>query len=175
MDMEKMRAVAGLLRCSIEETESRFVRLRFPGGGEIILEESRGRLEIHGSFPRSDGNYRAPRGEKHNISVSAEKSAEQIAHDIQRRLLPGYRKAYELAVKEMKEHEEQQSRQEVLAKHLADILGVEIPKHDPLEFYAYDPARINGRTSGDDVKLEITCKPDLAERICRVIANRPEK
>lgn len=175
---ETFRDIAKILGAPIEEDkysegrESKFVKMVLPWGGILLVEESRGRIEVLGSFPRSDGDYWGPHGVKYSISVSAEKSAEQIARDIERRLLPVYRVAYEVAVKRMNEYDEQAGRQRVLAKRLADVLGIQVSSHDPTQFHAYEPVHVEGRVNSEDVTLKITCSPELAERICGMIAGK---
>ncbi len=169
MNPEMLTYLALRLSCSIEQSESRFVKMLFPWGGTLLFEESRGRMIISGSFPRSDGNYWAPHGESHSISISATKSPEQSAHDITVRLLPNYRAAYELAVVRMNEYDAARARQEVLAKRLADLAGGKVSSQDPLRFFRYDP-HVEGRINSEDVTLKMTCSIELAERILREVA-----
>ena len=72
---------------AVHESES----LHFVSGSY----ETKGRIRISGNFPRTEkGEYIDPydyREKRHEITVSIDKSPEQIAGDIERRFLPRYR------------------------------------------------------------------------------------
>lgn len=60
-----------------------------PEGRGFFIREERGRLEIHGVWPKG----RWPK-ERHGITIASDKPAEKIAAEIQRRFLPGYYAEY---------------------------------------------------------------------------------
>jgi hypothetical protein len=177
---EKVQAIAVILGCEAVKPGESFVdRLVFDWGGCLYIEEScECRILIHTSFPSGNRNFWGPSPNPHKISVSASKSAEQIAKDIESRLLPEYKAAYLDAVRQMNEYNLKEIAKGVLAKYLADIIGAEVSRNDPVKFYisrTFNPWGLQGHVLGEDVELKITCSPEMAERICREIVKSEYK
>lgn len=79
------------------------------------------RLEIRGWFRGGLREFKRYNEPRHEISVTVKKTAEQVARDITRRLLPGYREALTLARERKRLHEAatadlRQGEEEILAR-----------------------------------------------------------
>ncbi|AIG78445.1 Hypothetical protein AJAP_28030 [Amycolatopsis japonica] len=94
-------------------------------GGEVVhvaggaTYQNPGRLVIRGTLDHKHSRYNEPR---HEITVSAEKTAAKVAGDITRRLLPGYREGLELSIKRKADHEEWEAGRDNLVKTLLGSL-----------------------------------------------------
>lgn len=111
---DKMKEVLGLLGFEVDwESEESSWRPAVSGkkadGTGLSFEEEGGRIWITGENP--DGKYVKVYDTDHKevenvkISVKSEKSSQQIAADIKRRLLPDYLRRFELAKKKIAEEE----------------------------------------------------------------------
>jgi hypothetical protein len=168
---EIAQAIATILGCGVsaDNTIGGSTYLTFDWGGKLWFTEAPGRIHISTTFPYSDGFFWGPSPNPHKISVAASKSAQQIARDIERRLLPEYKTAYLDAVRLMNEHNEAKMKREALAKKLTGILGIEVSKRDPMQFFCSNPVDIAGKVEWSDVSLRIRRSDERARRICREI------
>jgi hypothetical protein len=166
----KAQAIAKILGCdAVKPGQYSSDHLLFDWGGELFLPEFKERIHISTSFPSANGNYWGPSPNPHKITLAATKNPEQIAKDIQTRLLGDYKAAYLDAFRRMNEYEANEASKAALAKRLADIVGGEISRNDPTKFYilhSFNPIGLEGHILGEDVELKITCSPEMAERIC---------
>lgn len=112
-------------------TDDSDARLRGPDDEDVHLSQAweysrRDRLVLSGSLTGElhtrihDNVYPYPR---HEITVSRSKSAERIARDIQRRLLPGYRATLATARRIQQRHQERTAARDALASELIAALG----------------------------------------------------
>ena len=110
--------VGGLLGMPLDLTwDSSGVRLGAEGNGLHMHEpyNRHGRIEISGWYPHSN---RWVRGERHSISVRADRGPGVIAAEIQARLLPGYRET----VIKIREHNEAEAAESQAREHLAGLI-----------------------------------------------------
>lgn len=112
------------------------------------------------------------------ITVSGNKSAEQIARDIERRLMPAYLPLLERARKQIAETEEYYNRTETMARKIAALVGVKIEKGaKKIDFYRSPLKIFNETMSGaevhdQDVELTLRLDHDTALEILMELARR---
>lgn len=115
------------------------------------------------------------------INVSAEKSAEQIARDIQRRMLDkGYFKAFDEAVEKARGVNQRDDDRWSATQELAAIIGYSFVGREPenrqasLHWYHREGARGCGEVrinSTDSIDLKISCGKATARKILELIAS----
>lgn len=182
---EKMTAQAQELAAQLGDdwtgsgyTERSFCLKRFDGLG-LFVRYDRSRLEIGGDWgklydflPYRDYNERQRWGK---ITVSASRSPEAIASEINRRLLPVIIPAWETAAQKQKQYQERQRLQQALTQKLADILGETRLESDGSGFIHYGKERTwvkcYSQSSAEAVDLELrSVTPQQAEAILRLLA-----
>ncbi|MBA3470282.1 MAG: hypothetical protein H0T53_11640 [Herpetosiphonaceae bacterium] len=117
------------------------------------------RLQIYGDFAAAR-DYRA-RGERHEITVSAERRPADIARDIARRLLPSYVTSLAKARAAQAAWEAKQARQEALAAELCALASGSYYHGTTERFYFYGTTRHPERRSSSEVEVF----PDLSMSI----------
>jgi hypothetical protein len=149
-------------------------------GPAIMLRLRKGRISFSGQYPHP--YYPSDPAERAYITVSASRSPQSIAGDVQRRLLPRYQKSYAAAVARQEADEAYERRRCDALEMLAAISQMPISHHNDREpqiyHYAHPPgtlARIKIRTySLDDtmqVDLDLDGIPfDVAKQLCRVLS-----
>lgn len=93
----------------------------------------KGRYKIGAGYPRANDRYVAPRDclpydqrprfKDADITVSAEKTAEQIAKDIQRRFIPRHKELWDLVKAEVDKIEAAATRRNEMREQVAKALG----------------------------------------------------
>lgn len=136
----KAEAIGAALKMSVTFASDEDMRwnkrahLKTIDGEEIRVEngdyKTKGRFSFHGCYPRNEKGEHMHYGPSVSITVAAEKTAEQIAKDVERRLMPEYRaelkKAQEQAESSNRYH---RARHENLKK-IADHLGIGLTSWD---------------------------------------------
>lgn len=123
------------------------------------FDYDKSRIEISGNYPRfADGNfYRPDTKDDIVIRVSADKTAGQIAKDIQRRFLPAYQKCLDNAMKRIKECDANIAA----IKQNIQRLGLTVDQDSEVKAYGYKTCElIHGArgvisVSPDSVSLDI--------------------
>ena len=104
----------------------------------VSIRSENGRLNIYGWCPNASDGARF-RCEENKITVSQEKTAQQIVKDMARRFFPGYRQTLNKVVEEIKEYEAFMNKQGSIVKDLAEVCGVTQIRDDgrgnPVGFY----------------------------------------
>ena len=85
---------------------------------------AKGRITISGCYPRAEDGRRPYGTESHEITVTEKKTPQQIAKEIERRLLPKYLPDLEKAVKQIQEHEDYVGTRIRNMRELAQFAGV---------------------------------------------------
>lgn len=149
----------------------RWATLVGPDGASISVSQvwnQKGRLQISCHFP--GGNWGAEK--RPIISVSISKRPEDIARDIERRLLPAYLPLYQKAVERLRAEEEREAADLALAARLAAILGVE-PLGTEINWYGTGDFRGGSgtiRVSGGNVSFDLRwIDPEKAEAIINIL------
>lgn len=108
-----------------------------PDGQKIYFRSGyqlEGRLSISGSYARDKSGYNHSPGKYRredmgnptdSITVSGTKTPEQIARDIERRLLPGYQKLFNYAAKQVKEADNAKAAADKNINEIGEIFNVE--------------------------------------------------
>lgn len=109
---------------TVELPEFRGAYLKSDGQQSLWMAQgydtkSKGRLVIHGDYPGKEG-YRL---DQHEITVAATKTPAQIAKDIERRLLPGYRQTLAERVAKLNRDAEARDKRLALAERLMEAIG----------------------------------------------------
>lgn len=98
--------------------------LEGPKGAVLFVSNTwsgKGRLYIGSTFPQGSSNFQPT--ERPSITVSDEKSAQQIAKDIVRRLLPAYLPQLAIVLKRLAEANDFEARRAALAEEVAEVVG----------------------------------------------------
>ena len=151
-----------------------------PAGAEVFIwtnayPHRHQRAEIVGQYPE----HKPYDVKRHEITVSLDKTAEQIARDITRRLLPAYLPDLARALETQRGHEEYAYRTRLLAEQVA---GCAIVSARPNEWRSSETRRehsLNLSTgygtvtvAGDSVSLELnSITPEAALRILDILAH----
>lgn len=161
-----------------------------PDGEELYFsiknETGKGsRLHVRGDY--TVGNtYRSPPSEladeTTSISMSLEKSGEQMAAEIERRLLPGYRKVLAWACQRDAEEKQYEARRIALSKRFAKAIGGEyVVDKDRGREYFNTPSiggvyLYNISASDSTIQFEVrSCPAELAVKIAETIRLYGEK
>lgn len=124
------------------------------------------RLHVSGELPRyKDGryytisHYNKDGDVTHRISVSLKKTAQQIARDIENRLLPGAKKRHEIAKAAIASEEEYSATHEALVKMAARVTGSKLHPNDlqrdrRAEFYLFPKSEGQGTDYSSGVTVE---------------------
>lgn len=160
----KMSQVAKILGYSVElDTEGlNIARLMSEPDGDprfyedISIRSYDDRLSICGWYPRAkDGCWLAHNLDS-SITVTEKKTAEQVVKDMERRLLPDYRKNLATVIRNIKEYEQAGAKQEACLQELALVCGAEVNQVDKFIWYTVRKEKVEVRVSSpDSVSLEI--------------------
>ncbi|MCJ7663061.1 MAG: hypothetical protein MUO24_02335 [Desulfobacterales bacterium] len=176
----KITEVAELLGMKVEDPGSNYLVLILVGKGERggrfyarSWSNDRDKLMVSGEYPRFDGQSCSPKDER-PVGISLAKTAAQIAHDIERRVLPTYRANLAIAWERFDAWTASRERREQMMQRIADEVGANYLLGDgrgcifpppPWREFIY---KIEPR--GDDqVTMEIEAPAELAIRILRVV------
>jgi hypothetical protein len=165
--------------------EDYWLSLKGPDNYQIDMrryrEGSQTRYRFSGRYPpHPDGSASSGAhmwDDPPKITTSAERSPLSIAKDIQRRLLPEYKRVYAVVIERHAAWTENQAQINRIAQHLADILSVTVnlqfgPERPRL--YTYQgPGRGKFEIlSRELVSIEINTDPLTARRIAMIIADQ---
>jgi hypothetical protein len=128
------------------------------------------KLRFHGNFPHgTHGSHYGAYNAKNEISVSADKSVERIAKDIQHRLLPDYLEALNKALEAKKVTEDREAKEIANLKKLADYFGVELTNRgaDGKMIWVSHPLLDSKIKVYDEDRVEFTLRlnPDATIRV----------
>ena len=131
--------------------------------------QEQNKLHISGAFPTSIKGESSRYGNPIDINVSVSKTPEQIARDIERRLLPLYLPELEKAIDRVNRMNTYHQKREANIRKMAEYFGVEFkPDKDP-SIYVYDKIPGLGsriETSGEEnVKFTLEVAPDLTIKV----------
>lgn len=154
-----------------------------PNGEQIHMMVGRyrvaaGRAELTGSL-NHDGQRlyeHIPYGSKlPSITVSLAKSPQQIARDIERRLLPTYREIRTETLARKARSDQDELDRQGLAASLAAVLGVESENPNTAKLYigSYgDPLHgdVSVRSASYEVEFSLRASPSLAIELAKAIA-----
>jgi len=149
-----------------------------PEGMRICIEPGRkaGRLAIHGTYPYIPGRHAGTRLKRVEITVAASRGPDAIAREIERRVLPEYRKILAGYHAELGEEEEMRRRRDAFAAKILRIAPGATATHDQSASYADFGQGKNARIGyrADSVNLELRwLPPDVALRIIEIAAKAP--
>ncbi len=183
----KIEAVAAVLKMAVDFASDEDMRwnlwahLLGPDSQEILVQTGAYKLTGHfrfsGCFPRSETREYSHYGESPSISVSVEKSAEQIARDIERRLMPNYLIALKKAQDQVEASNRYHRMRHETMQKIADYLGGEVKTWDggKNEFLYVDVKGIDTRIEpyGENtVKFGVEVTPEMAIRIIDLLRNQ---
>ena len=134
------------------------------------------KLHISGEFPRTIKGEVGRYGEsKSSINVSDSKTPEQIARDIEKRLLPIYLSELEEAVTQVNRTNIYHQKRQANIQKMADYFQVEFKEDNSKEPSIYVCDRMKGLSSrirvyGEDtVKFELELTPEMAIRVLNLL------
>lgn len=126
------------------------------------------KLHIFVDFPRTEKREMVHYGESPSINVSETKTPEQIARDIERRLLPAYLPELEKALAQVEQINSRDQKRQANTQKMADYFGV-APQNDREQtIYVYDKIKGLGykiAATEDTVKFELEISPEMAIKI----------
>lgn len=105
------------------------------------------------------------------ITISPNKSDEQIASDIQKRLLPSYLTAYEKAYARQLEWDEHMAERSAFEQRLGAIIGADKPGHTSYWLFGGIGRRGQFRITGGAVEMKFELPHNEAEHLLRFAAN----
>jgi hypothetical protein len=155
--------------------------LNGPDGQKLWLSTtwgSKGMLHIAGIFPNGPGgqSYKPYKSnedrEKYSIQANFNKTPEQIARDIQRRLLPTYREALTEALNRKRSDEQAEIELEAFAAEIAALIGQPAPKKGDCGYHLYfDGGPSFSIEHGPQVRFDhLYLDPEMARRILPILA-----
>ncbi|MGA2263867.1 MAG: hypothetical protein ABSH28_20845 [Acidobacteriota bacterium] len=138
------------------------------------------RITIMGSRPQQNSGSHFSVGWPDNlrITVAPTRPARAVAKDIERRLLPNYREAFQKAAEDIAERQRQRTEAERIANKLAGILGCMVSENNGAgsDFQIHPRNLQNGyadiKVSEYSNEVEINLRwisPELGERVCAVL------
>ncbi len=184
----KVEAIGAILNMSVtfaSEEDMRWTKWAHLTGGDgqdIMIEigdhKTKERFSLTGCFPRDNqGNY-LHYGSSRSITVAAEKSPEQIARDIEKRLIPEYLVELKKALDQVETSNRYHRARHENLKKIADHLGVNLSSWDSgkNDFVSPHLVGIGGKIEAqeeDKVTLTVEVTPEMAIRIIDLL--REEK
>lgn len=176
----KFNAVAKILKLNVTKHEPEAHPFRAVLWSNTLFMEAsaygKWRINVHGQYPhyarngghvtvyapvtkkRWDGTEYASTDELHDasISISSDKTPEQIAQDIQRRFMPAYEKRLALVLERIKENDEYyQSGCETLSAVLGRKVTADEAKNRAYQFYETDGCSGNIKVSRGGVEINV--------------------
>jgi len=154
-----------------------------PDGMKLYLNNGywdHSRITIMGSRPQSESrnHFSVNWPDNLRITVAPNRSATAVAKDIERRLLPNYREAFQKASEDIAERHQQRMEAERIANNIADILGCEVSQNNgPGSDFQVHPRNLKKgyadiRVSEYSNEVEINLRwisAELAEGVCAAI------
>lgn len=149
---------------------ARLVNPEIPGA-MVYMQCSRGRVEVSGGYPNG---FHPSYEERVRISVSMERTAADVARDIERRFLGGYLEKYCAAVDAAYRAAQAQARAQDVADELAMILGegVRHGRDESSVWSRHGTFRVMSGSDGPYITVERIhgVSVALAKALARVIA-----
>lgn len=141
-----------------------------PGWGS-----QRDRLYVSGTLPERQGSSIAHDQTRPKATYRADREPASIARDVRRRLMPGYREAFEIVYRRAEAHDQYESAAEANAKKLRAIMGdtSTTRNRDEHGFYLNVTGKTyaQGRAYADSVTFDrLSTTVDKAERIAAILA-----
>lgn len=136
--------------------------------------KAEGRIVVKGEFPRGPkGEFMAyDVKEVSEITVNESKTPEQIAKDIERRLLPGYLRALPDVLRRVKEATDYLTERDAEIQKVARYLRVKVnaERDRPFLWIRYGRAVRNIEAySRDRVKFDVECSGEVAVKVLAVL------
>ncbi len=180
------KAVAAELRWTYRKREADrrdSADIEGPDGMKLYLNNGHwdhSRITIIGSRPQqNNGNHFSVNWPDNlRITVAPKRPASAVAKDIERRLLPGYRVAFQKASEDIAERHRQRTEAERVANNVASILGCEVAQNNGpgTDFHIHPRnlrkgyADIRVGEYSNDVEINLRwVSPELAQRVCEVL------
>ena len=179
---DKVNQVGNILKMSVQfpsEEDMRWHKWAYLTKDSQSIRISNGsyqkenKLHIAGDFPKSTKGESSHYGEPISINVSVSKTPEQIARDIEKRLLPVYLPELEKAVNQTNSTNIYHQKREANIRKMAEYFGVEFKEDKEPSIYVYD--RIKGLGSrieayGEDtIKFELELTPEIAIKVSNLL------
>lgn len=156
--------------------------ISLPNGGRLCFSDGRGPGQLHISASLPDGlrehrsYYRDGEAPKTSINVSDTKSADRIAADIRRRLLPEHEREVADCQANKVRHDENNAKRILALTKVAAPLG----EHVSCDEKTGEPRQLSIDREGkfslvvkpfcDSLKVEIEASPEVAEKIAVLLA-----
>lgn len=155
-----------------------------PNGEDISVEldgyRSKGRYEFRASFPRSEKGNRlyGPYGKSFSITAAEGKTADQLAKEIERRLLKGYRPELAKAFASKLEDEMREVNQENAMDRLQEAVGLPGNRHSRsgyntetrIHFYTDGPSGTFQSYDGKQFQVDLRSIPyEMAMQIAAML------
>ena len=177
---EKMKEVAELLGMTWEDREESWDnRGVFSNPNDLDKKlalsndgyRAKGRIEISGLYPLDgQGKHFPQHGYKLEITVAETKTAEEIARDIRRRVLPAYLKNLAIIKEQIARADKYHNDRMAKIRQVADHFGWELQGQDKDVIYPDVPGIYQIEALNDTkVKFRVECSPDTAIRIINIV------
>jgi len=178
----KVNAVGVILKMAVEFPSDE--DMRWNRRGHLIKDDQKIRisngdyqnehkLHIAGDFPTSIKGESGRYGEPISINVSDSKAPEQIARDIEKRLLPIYLPELAKAVDQVNATNLFHQKREANIKKMAEYFGVEFKEDKEPSIWVYDLIKGLGlriEAHGEDnVKFELEITPERAIKVFELL------
>lgn len=128
----------------------------------------KGRIQFSSCYPQSKNGYpQWSYGDKIEITVSADKTPEQISRDIEKRFLPTYLKNLQIVIEKTQKADKYDADKLAAIKKVADHLQIEISENrDRLNIYPEIKEVYHIEAYSDtEVKFEVKTTPEKAIEI----------
>ena len=135
------------------------------------------KFHIDGDFPRAENGGYSHYGQSPSINVSDSKTPEQIARDIEKRLLPVYLPELEKAIKQVEQANVYDQKRRANIQKMADYFQVEFREDNQgLSIYAHDLIKGLGpriEVYGENtVKFELELTPERAIEVFNILKQK---
>lgn len=135
-------------------------------GRGLYFRLEKKRFKISGMFPRQ--KCRAWHEDYKDIGVSAERSAKDIASDINRRLIPHYLKAYDAALLRYNEERRKTEHLNLIAQSIVTVTQGRIADHSRARRTVYFEKGTAEIWSSGDINLNLNRLP--IEKVIQILA-----
>ena len=145
------------------------------GESQEYADRSKNKLTIVGDYPR-DRRGQVSQARRPKITVSAAKTAAQIAADVQRRLLPEYLPLLERKLASSARQSEHEEKTADLTQKISEVVRVPIKQGETTVQFYQTPYKIFRGTMShaavhgdDDVELSLRLRPETALQVLNIL------
>lgn len=145
------------------------------GETQDYSKRNKNQLDVGTDYPK-EHRERGFSTKRPKISVSASKTGQQVASDIERRLLPDYLPLFEKVLQDLEQWRSYEETTSSLAAKIADLVEVPVPKNGTTVSFYHSPYPIFSETMSEarvmgknEVELQLRLSPDDALTLLQIV------